>query len=101
MLTQDRDEELVLFMEIRRHEKGREKGHQGSLLMGPCSCIYISIIVYSCVNMLSDFNLLFVVQDLITLVVRRQCRLNHTLAGELPPITSCTPRTRSPITIGT
>lgn len=36
MLTQDRDEELVLFLEIGR----LEKSHQASLLTSPCSFIY-------------------------------------------------------------
>lgn len=44
MLTHDRDEELSLFLEMRR----REKEHRGdSLLTGPCIslsfCIYVNL----------------------------------------------------------
>lgn len=93
MLTQDRDEELVLFLEIRRLEKGHLPSH-------PCSYMYIYNCIIYVVGFLFSFCSVFLQGLIIVKVVRRRCPLNDTLSGELPPITFCTPRTRSPITIG-
>lgn len=52
MLTQDKDEELALFREVRR----REKSHRPTFLIGPYVFVYLSIPhVYLCVNILSAF----------------------------------------------
>lgn len=46
MLTHDRDEELSLFLEMRRREKEQRAD---SLLTGPSLSVYINLCIYLCI----------------------------------------------------